>query len=122
MVRAATELIAAEGLSRATALRIAERADVSWGGVQHQFGDKHAILDAVLEHVLGEFEVRVTRFSTRATSLEGRVDAWVDASWALHCDPTYQAFREVMRRGTTGRAGLEPQEILERVEILVIQD
>lgn len=115
MIRAAIDLIAAEGLARATALRIAERSGVSWGGIQHQFGGKDAILDAVLDHVLRDFEQRVLRFSTRATTLEGRVRAWVDASWEFLRDPTYQAFREVMRDGSA-QAGMDPEQILGQVE------
>ncbi len=115
MIRAAVDLIADEGLARATARRIAERSGVSWGGIQHQFGDKDAILDAVLDHVLHDFEQRVLRFSTRATTLEGRVRAWVDASWEFLRDPTYQAFREVMRGGSA-QSGLDPEKVLGRVE------
>lgn len=104
VVRAAIELIAEAGLGRATVTEIAQRSGVSWGGIQHQFGDKAAILDAVLEQVLDDFEARIRRFSTRAARIEGRVKAWVDASQELHRDPTYQAFREVMRSAASASA------------------
>lgn len=114
---AAVECIAEEGFKRATVGRIAERSGVSWGGIQHQFGGKQAIFDAVLEHVLAMLDLSASRFSTRAASVEGRVRALVDASWALMLDPTYQAFREVMRnRASTGVAGLDAARVLERVE------
>ena len=117
VIRAAVACISEEGFKRTTATRIAERSGVSWGGIQHQFGGKEAILDAVLEHVLGEFERSVEKFSTRAATIEGRVRALVQASWELMLDPTYQAFREVMRnRATTGIAGLDAAAILARVE------
>ena len=115
VIRAAVDLIADEGLAQATTLRIAARSGVSWGGIQHQFGDKRAVLDAVLEHVLRDFEARTRRFSTRASTLEGRVRAWVDASWELLQDPTYQAFREVMR-GARHHSGLDPVQVLAQVE------
>ena len=116
VVRAAIELIAEGGLQRATGTAIAERSGVSWGGIQHQFGDKAAILDAVLEQVLAEFEARVERFSTRAARIEGRVKAWVAASWELHRDPTYQAFREVMRSASPPGGAAEAAHVLGRVE------
>ncbi len=118
VVRAAIDLIADEGLARATALRIAERSGVSWGGIQHQFGGKDAILDAVLDHVLREFEEQVRRFSTRATTLEGRVRAWIDASWEFIRDPTYEAFRGVMR-GVGAPSGLDPEGVLGQVEAML---
>jgi AcrR family transcriptional regulator len=115
VIHAAIELIATEGLARATGPRIAERSGVSWGGIQHQFGDKAAILEAVLQELLGNFEREVERFSTRATSVEGRVRALVAASWDLLRDPTYQAFREVMRNVGRDGDGLEPDKLLQRV-------
>ena len=80
VIRAAIECIAEEGLQRATAERIAARSGVSWGGIQHQFGDKTGILDAVLEQLLRDLRDQVEQFSTRATSIEGRVRALVDAA------------------------------------------
>ena len=44
-----------------------------------------------------------------------RVRAWVDASWEFLRDPTYQAFREVMRGGSA-QSGLDPEQVLGRVE------
>ena len=114
VMRAAIELIAEEGLSGATGQRIAARSGVSWGGIQHQFGGKEGVLEAVLERVLRDFVDRVDRFSTREESLEGRVEAWVEASWALHRDPTYRAFREVMR-APGPISGLDSPRVLGRV-------
>lgn len=116
VVRAAIELIAEAGLERATVTEIARRSGVSWGGIQHQFGDKAAILDAVLEQVLDDFEARIRRFSTRAARIEGRVKAWVDASQELHRDPTYRAFREVMRSAESASASEDAVHVLGRVE------
>ncbi len=116
VIRAAIECIAAEGLERATAGRIAQRSGVSWGGIQHQFGDKAGILDAVLEQLLRDLGDQVGNFSTRASSVEGRVRALVDAAWTLMRDPAYQAFREVMRGHTpSARLGLDSEALLRQV-------
>jgi len=104
VIRAAVDCIAEVGLQRTTAARIVERSGVSWGGIQHQFGDKGAIFDAVLEHVLQEFKNELAGFSTRATSLSGRVRALVDAAWNLIADPTYRAFREILRHHRASEA------------------
>jgi AcrR family transcriptional regulator len=116
VVQAAIACIAEEGFKRATGERVAERADISWGGIQHQFGGKAAILDAVLERLFLDFQARTERFSTRATSIEGRVRALVDTAWDLLRDPTYQAFREIMRnRAGGGAEGLDSEALLQQV-------
>jgi len=116
VVQAAIACIAEEGFKRATGERIAARANISWGGIQHQFGGKAAILDAVLERLFLDFQAQTERFSTRATSLEGRVRALVDAAWDLLRDPTYQAFREIMRnRAVSGAEGFDSEVLLQQV-------
>lgn len=115
VVGAATQLIAEGGVRSATALRIADRSGVSWGGIQHQFGSKEAILDAVLDHVLMEFNVAVERFSTRAESIEGRARALVRATWDLMRNPAYQAFRQVMQNTAPKTPAAASHEPLARV-------
>jgi AcrR family transcriptional regulator len=116
VIRAAIQCISGEGFQRATATRISELSGVSWGGIQHQFGDKSAILDAVLEQVLGDFQRQLASFSTEATSLAGRVKALVDASWNLICDPTYRAFREILRNHPiAGAETLAPERFMGQV-------
>ena len=74
VIQAAIGCIAESGVKRATAMRIAERAGVSWGAIQHQFGDKAAILDAVLQQVLGEFSSTLAGVSPARDSLKARLD------------------------------------------------
>ena len=122
VIRAAIECIAEEGLQRATAGRIAERSGISWGGIQHQFGDKTGILDAVLEQLLRDLRDQVEQFSTRATSIEGRVRALVDAAWNLLRDPAYQAFREVMRNhALSARVKLDSEALLQQVGVALLE-
>jgi len=122
VIRAAIECIAEEGLQRATAGRIAERSGISWGGIQHQFGDKTGILDAVLEQLLRDLRDQVEQFSTRATSIDGRVRALVDAAWNLLRDPAYQAFREVMRNhALSARVKLDSEALLQQVGVALLE-
>lgn len=122
VIRAAIECIAEEGLQLATAGRIAERSGISWGGIQHQFGDKTGILDAVLEQLLRDLHDQVEQFSTRATSIEGRVRALVDAAWNLLRDPAYQAFREVMRNhALSARVKLDSEALLQQVGVALLE-
>ena len=52
VIEAATECVAELGYRGATMSTMAQRAGVSWGAMQHQFGEKDAIFDAVLERVM----------------------------------------------------------------------
>jgi AcrR family transcriptional regulator len=52
---AVVEVIADVGFARTTAAEIARRAGVTWGAVQHHFGDKDGILMAVLEESFSHF-------------------------------------------------------------------
>jgi AcrR family transcriptional regulator len=116
VIEGVIELIAEQGMAGVTASGIARQTGVSWGGVQHQFGDKAAVLDAVLDHILDRFQSGLAAFSTRATSLEGRVRALVDATWTLLRDPAYGAFRELMRsQSAASAAGLRPQQVMAQV-------
>ena len=48
IIEAVIESIAEVGFHRTTAVEITRRAGVTWGAVQHHFGDKDGILLAVL--------------------------------------------------------------------------
>ena len=49
VMAAVVESIADVGYQKTTSAEIARRAGVTWGAVQHHFGDKDGILMAVLE-------------------------------------------------------------------------
>ena len=55
IVGAVVESIHEVGLPRTTAAEVARRAGVTWGAVQHHFGGKSGMLDAVLEHSFDDF-------------------------------------------------------------------
>jgi len=96
VIRAAIECIAESGYKNATVTQIAARSGVSWGGIQHQFGNKAAIIQAVLDHALDEFMVGVQRISTRDDRLETRVGALVEGAWRLVSRPVFLAFLEIV--------------------------
>ena len=76
VIQAAIRCIAKYGYRQATVTRIAALSGVSWGGIQHQFGNKAAIIQAVLDHTLDEFVMGVGTggcFSGNAEVLKDRV-------------------------------------------------
>jgi AcrR family transcriptional regulator len=100
VIRATTECLAELGFRATTMTAIAQRAGVTWGAMQHQFGAKEAILDAVLESSLEEFEAQLATLSGLTPSVEVRVRAFIRKSRELLRGPSYRAFVEIqLNRG-----------------------
>ncbi len=96
VIRAAAECLAEYGYAHATGTRIARRAGISWGGVQHHFRTKDAIIQAVLDRALDEFLEAAPRVAAPGAPLEERVRALVEGAWQLLNEPGFLAFFEVM--------------------------
>lgn len=95
IVIAATECVAEEGFRAATMGAIAERAGVSWGAIQHQFREKGALLDAVLENSVGDLEASLSGLREREPDPVKRVQVFVRRCRELSGGPAYRAFVEI---------------------------
>jgi AcrR family transcriptional regulator len=95
VVEAATECVAERGFRGATMSAMAERAGVSWGAMQHQFGEKDAIFDAVLEHALLLLKEKLADLRQEFPDPAERVHAFVSRSRQLLRGPVYRAFVEI---------------------------
>ncbi len=93
---AAIAAIAELGLARASANEIARRAEVTWGAVQHHFGDKEELLAAVLEEGFDRFARRLADLPDEASGLEERVGELVDRAWSHFRSPVYRANFEIL--------------------------
>ena len=92
---AVVEVIADVGFARTTAAEIARRAGVTWGAVQHHFGDKDGILMAVLEESFSHFADELGEVGPRQ-SREHRAGLFVDRGWAHFSGPRYQSTFEIL--------------------------
>jgi AcrR family transcriptional regulator len=93
---AVLESIDEVGLQRTTATEIARRAGVSWGAVQHHYGDKRGILVAVLEDSTNVLIERLAAVPIDGKSLEDRVAAFVDEAWAHFSSAHYRCTFEIL--------------------------
>lgn len=96
VIRATIECIVEEGLQATTAARIAARSGVTWGAIVHQFGDKEALLHAVVAHNVDVYSTMLADALTRAGSTpHERVAALIDVTWQFINEPAAYAFNEL---------------------------
>ncbi len=95
ILEAVVESIGEVGFGRTTANEIARRAGVTWGAVQHHFGAKEGILQAVLEDSFDRF-ARLLEDIPAEGSLEERVALFVDRAWVHFSSPHYRSTLEIL--------------------------
>lgn len=97
IVAAVVESIAEVGFQRTTASEIVRRAGVTWGAVQHHFGDKNGILAAVLEDSFGRFAARLSAIDLDpAAPLDKRVALFVEGAWDHFGSPHFRSVFEIL--------------------------
>lgn len=93
---AVIESIADVGFQRTTGAEIARRAGVTWGAVQHHFGDKDGILMAVLEESFDRFAEILAEPPSEVSGLEARVGVFVDRAWQHFSSAHYRTTFEIL--------------------------
>ena len=96
ILAAVVDAIAEVGFHRTTAVEITRRAGVTWGAVQHHFGDKDGILVAVLEDSFGRFAARLEELPVDRLSLERRVALFVERAWQHFASREYASTFEIL--------------------------
>jgi AcrR family transcriptional regulator len=124
ILAAVVESIAEVGFQRTTAVEITRRAGVTWGAVQHHFGDKDGILLAVLEDSFARFAARLEDADVEHLALAARVELFLERAFDHFASREYASTFEILldhlRREGQGRRGgaswqLEMSRAWERV-------
>lgn len=99
-----------EGFSAASARHIIARAGVSWGVIQHHFGDRDGLLTAVIEDAVDRLvaSLEVLAEPDRVTDAE----EMVRATWDAFANPKAMAGLEILiaakdLRGSLGRQHMQ---------------
>ena len=95
VIQAAAACVAEEGFAAANTNRIVERAGVTWGVLQHHFGDKSGLLDAVLERGMEELEAGFKAITIEGDDIYKRVAQIVDGGWRIFTAPLSLASNEI---------------------------
>jgi AcrR family transcriptional regulator len=98
-----------EGFSAASARHIIERAGVSWGVIQHHFGDRDGLLTAVIEDAVDRLvaSLEVLADPTQFTDTE----ELVRATWEALANPTAMAGLEILIASKELRIGLDKRHL-----------
>jgi AcrR family transcriptional regulator len=96
ILAAVVDAIAEVGFHRTTAVEITRRAGVTWGAVQHHFGDKDGILVAVLEDSFGRFAARLEDVPVERLALDRRVALFVGRAWQHFTSREYASTYEIL--------------------------
>jgi AcrR family transcriptional regulator len=96
IIAAATACVAELGFRNTTMQNIAKHAAVTWGAMQHQFGDKDAIIDAVIERSLEEFSRLMVGLREAAPDLEHRIHTFTERAWVAFKGPYYRVVLEIL--------------------------
>lgn len=95
VIQAAAACVAEEGFAAANTNRIVERAGVTWGVLQHHFGDKSGLLDAVLERGMEELEAGFEAITIEDDDIHKRVARVVDGGFRIFTAPLSLASNEI---------------------------
>ena len=96
VLEAVVEAIGELGFQRTTGGEIARRAGVSWGAVQHHFGDKNGILAAALEASFHQFAATLGEPPPAGSPLDERVSEFVDRAWQHYASEHYRTTFEIL--------------------------
>lgn len=94
LLRVALECLAVGGPESVSASLIAREAGVTWGTVQHQFGDVDGLWAAVLEHVLAD-RITLQPDLPPGQDLAARVAAIIDLLWTAMDLPASRAIHNL---------------------------
>ena len=106
ILNAVVYLINESGYGAATSSAIAKRANITWGAVQHHFGNKEEIMIAVMEMASDVYMDSLKCPMLRQGTLEQRIDRFVNLVWEHYKSDLYFAFTEIVMASRGPNSGL----------------
>ena len=96
ILEAAVSCIIEFGAAETTTHRIARRAGLTWGAIQHHFGEKKAILITVIEWSLDDIVTELRSIATARGTVQERLHAFVSGLWPHYRGPLYRAGVDIL--------------------------
>jgi len=96
VLQATVDSILELGFYRASTNAIARRADVSWGVIQHYFGNREQLLLEVLRWSADGFVARVENAHIDGATAEQRIEQLTEIFWSHYGQPQYLATLQIL--------------------------
>ena len=119
LIEATVGLLAEGGYANTTTTRIARRAGVSLGAMQHHFGSKDELLMETFDQLMLELTTQMSMDPGKDEALESRVETLVARLWDVYCSPRYVAVWELFL-GTRAEPHLREEAVAQRSRSLRI--
>ena len=95
LIDATIDCILEEGLYRASSNRIAKRAGVTWGVIQHHFGTREALLLATFQEGMRELIDTLESAVIAGDVFEERLESLADVIWRFYRQPRFVAYEQL---------------------------
>lgn len=96
VINAGIHCIAELGFQAASTNKIASEAQVTWGVLQHQFGDKGRLLEAILEACFDQQMEKITRSISTQQDLKERINSLIEVLWENQLTEPTLALQEIL--------------------------
>lgn len=97
LLDAAMDCLVEQGYANTTTRRIAERAGVTPGALQHHFASKAELLSQAVRHVRAKFAHKMLSHGPpEAPSVIARSEQLLDRMWEVHKGPVFHAYIELL--------------------------
>lgn len=120
LLDAAIQVLKDEGYANLTISKVAQRAGLTNGAIQHYFPSRVELMLAVMEAVYPVLEIPFDRIAAQDLNIRDRIDQLVEAFWKIYRRPEYVAIWDIglgSRNDKVLRARFDSfqQHIFERV-------
>src|SRR5579862_9298874 len=95
LIDATIDCILEEGFYRASSNRIAKRAGVTWGVIQHHFGTREGLLLAAFQEGMRELIDTLESAAIVGETFETRLESLADVIWAFYRQPRFIAYEQL---------------------------
>jgi AcrR family transcriptional regulator len=95
LIDATINCILEEGFYRASSNRIAKRAGVTWGVIQHHFGTREALLLATFQQGMRELIDTLESAVIAGDTFATRLESLADVIWRFYRQPRFVAYEQL---------------------------
>jgi TetR/AcrR family transcriptional regulator, regulator of cefoperazone and chloramphenicol sensitivity len=95
LIDATIDCILEEGLYRASSNRIAKRAGVTWGVIQHHFGTRESLLLATFQEGMQELIDTLESAVIAGDTFAARLESLADVIWSFYRQPKFVAYEQL---------------------------